>query len=437
MDKPPLKILLSAYSCGPGRGSEPGVGWNAALAMSTLCEVHVLTTHEFKVDIERLMADRSLPPTLHFHFFDIPGGPWWWRHGKGRGIQFHYALWQWMAGKVVRNLHRIIHFDAAQHVTLVRYWAPSCLRNSGIPYVFGPVAGADLPPKSLIREYPLRQRMVFAARRLARWMGERNPATLATLRNAAHVFAATPATLERCRVLGVMEGRLSLCQAIGLCEEDIKRLAVMPFVKEPVFFGIGQLRYYKRYDLAIRAFAAAAIPGSRLVLIGGGPEETKLRNLAALLGVADRLEITGFLTRTHALAKMAECSVMLHPSNLESGGSAVMEALAAGRPVIALDIGGPALLLDESRGMKLVPSNSESIVDGMVAAMRTLVDPALRSSMRENARRFASDGVSWPCKAKVYVQTLHAVRRSSSGLGRHALHCLSKNRLDGQLRRIV
>ena len=406
MDKPPLKILLSAYSCGPGRGSEPGVGWNAALAMSALCEVHVLTTHEFKADIERLMADGSLPPTLHFHFFDIPGGPWWWRHGKGRGIQFHYALWQRMAGKVVRTLHRKIHFDAAQHVTLVRYWAPSCLRNSGIPYVFGPVAGADLPPKSLIREYPLRQRMVFVARRLVRWLGERNPATLATLRNAAHVFAATPATLERCRGLGVLEKRLSLCQAIALGEIDIQRLLELPFVKEPVFFGMGLLVHRKRYDLAIRAFAKAMIPGSRLVLIGGGSLESNLRTQARNLGIEDRLEITGFLSRSKALEKMAECAVLLHPCDLESGGCVVQEAMAAGKPAIVLDMGGPAMLLDESRGFTIPPMTSTAIVDRMAESMKCLSVPTLRRKLGENARRFVENHTSWSQRAKRYYGTL-------------------------------
>lgn len=404
MDKPVLKILLSAYSCGPGRGSEPGVGWNAALALSALCEVHVLTTHEFKADIERLMADGSLPPTLHFHFFDIPGGPWWWRHGKGRGIQFHYALWQRMAGKVVRRLHRKIHFDAAQHVTLVRYWAPSCLRNAGIPYVFGPVAGADLPPKSLIREYPIRQRLVFAARRLVRWLGERNPATLATLRNAAHVFAATPATLERCRALGVTKDRVSLCQAIALGEEDMKRLAAMPFVEAPVFFGMGQLRYYKRYDLAIRAFADASIPGSRLVLIGDGPERMRLNALAARLGVADRIEITGFLPRPEAFVKMAGCSIMVHPSNLESGGAAVMEAFAAGKAVVSLAIGGPALLVDGSRGVGIVPGTSDGIVSEMAVAMRKLSNPSIRGMLGEAGRRFICEHCTWPQKVSMYVR---------------------------------
>ena len=404
-----MKILLSAYSYGPDRGSEPGVGWNAALAMAEYAEIHVLTTFEFREDIEKKIVSGSVPASLHFHFFDLPGGRWWWKHCKGRGIQFHYALWQRFAGRVVRNLHRQCHFDAAQHVTLVRYWAPSCLRNSGIPYVFGPVAGADLPPKSLIREYPFRQRIVFFARKLIRWFGERNPATRATLRNAAHVFAATPATAARCRALGLPDESLSLCQAIALGEADLERLAAMPFVDAPVFFGMGQLRYYKRYDLAIRAFAQAAVPGSRLVLIGGGAEEGRLKALAERLGVAGRLEITGFLPRLAALSRMAECSVMLHPSNLESGGSAVMESLAAGRPVIALDIGGPSLLLDESRGVKLAPSTSDAIVDGMAVAMRNLADPVLRRTLGENARRFVSKNVTWNHRAGLYSETVSSI----------------------------
>ena len=409
MDRRRMKILLSAYSCGPGRGSEPGVGWNAALALADLCEVHVLTTHEFKADIERLVADGALPPSLHFHFYDIPGGAWWWKHGKGRGIQLHYALWQRMAGGIVRSLHRSTHFDAAQHVTLVRYWSPSCLRHSGIPYVFGPVAGADLPPEGLVREYPWKQQLTFLARKVIRWLGEHNPATRATLRNATHVFAATPATQERCLDLGVPEERLSLCQAIALGNDDIENLSRLPFAENPVFFGMGLLIHRKRYDLALRAFAKARIPQSRLILIGGGPLESDLRVQARNLGIDDRLEITGFMPRLNAWKKLAQCAILLHPCDLESGGCVIQESLAAGRPVIALNMGGPAMLIDESRGCKVAAISSNQIVEDMATAMRQLSDLSLRVSMFAACKSAVRARFCWKAKAEQYVRILQQI----------------------------
>lgn len=401
-----MRVLLSAYSCGPNRGSEPGVGWGAAMSLANYAEVHVLTTFESRESIGAEIAAGHVPESLRFHFFDLPGAAWWWKHGRLRGIQFHYALWQRLAGRVVRRLHKRFLFDAAQHVTFVRYWSPSCLRNSGIPYVFGPVAGADLPPAGLVREYPARQRFVFLARKIIRWFGERNPATLSTLRNAAHVFAATPATRERCLALGVSPERLSLCQAIALTDDEFSVLSSMPFVDAPVFFGMGLLIHRKRYDLAIRAFAEAAIPGSKLVLIGGGPEDSRLRALAERFGVLDRIEITGFLSRQEAWKKMSECSVLLHPCDLESGGCVVQESLAAGRPVVALDMGGPALMVDSSVGEKVFPESSAQIVLSMAAAMRRLEEPGLRRSMAPLCREKVRECAYWPERARMFHASL-------------------------------
>ena len=404
-----LRILVSAYSCGPNRGSEPGVGWGAAMALAAHTDVHVLTTFESRESIERVVAAGGVPENLHFHFFDLPGAGWWWKHGHLRGIQFHYALWQRFAGRVVRALHRQYHFDAAQHVTFVRYWSPSCLRNSGIPYVFGPVAGADLPPRELVREYPFRQRLVFLARKIVRWIGERNPATLGTLRKAGHVFAATPATRERCLALGVPANRVSLCQAIALSNAEFSYLSSFSVVKKPVFFGMGLLIHRKRFDLAIRAFAEAAIPESKLVLIGDGPEKSKLRDLAVRLHVGERVEITGFLSRSDAWRKMSGCAVMLHPCDLESGGCVVQEALAAGRPVIALDMGGPALMVDSTVGALVPPGSSSRIVRDIAANMKRLAGALSRSDMALASRTRIRSCALWTEKGNRYAEIISRI----------------------------
>ena len=65
-----MKILMSAFSCGPGQGSEPGVGWNTAMAAARLGhEVTVLTQTEFRAQIERETAAGRVPENLKFDMF--------------------------------------------------------------------------------------------------------------------------------------------------------------------------------------------------------------------------------------------------------------------------------------------------------------------------------------------------------------------------------
>lgn len=412
-----LKILLSCYSCGPGRGSEPGVGWNAALALAEFHDVHVLTSSEFQRQIEARIADGFLPAGLSFHFFEIPLGEWVWRHPSGMAIRLHYVLWQRLARSFVRGLHRQFNFDTAQHVTFVRYCAESCVEALGIPYILGPVGGAETTPKCLSGTHSFGGGLIEHLRRAGRWLGEHSPRVLRTLRKAGYVLAVTPQTYERCVALGANPERTQVYPAIGISEQEFGILAKNPSVASSVcFFGSGRLINWKRYDLAIRAFAKAAVPGARLLFIGGGPEENRLMTLASDLGIAGQVEFTGFLPREQALAQLARGHVLIHPSVHDSGGCVCLESMAAGRPVICLDWAGPGVLVSTEAGIKVPVGDDNEIVDGIAAAMRRLADAETREVMGYAGKRLVKNKYLWSSKAAFYSELhLNAVGMYENG----------------------
>jgi hypothetical protein len=132
-----MKVLLSAFSCCPGRGSEPGVGWNWAQQISRRHEVWLLTTDEFQTEILRALA-----PGIHPVF--IPSFKRWERLQKLPlpGLDWiYYYWWQWKAYRAARQLHAQVGFDLAHHVTFVSWRAPSFISLLPIPFVWGPVGG--------------------------------------------------------------------------------------------------------------------------------------------------------------------------------------------------------------------------------------------------------------------------------------------------------
>lgn len=88
-----MKILLSAYACDPNKGSEPGVGWNWAVELSSKGnEVWVITRENNRVSIEKELEAHPRK-NLNFCYFDLPI----WlklREKKIIGIHFYYLLWQ-------------------------------------------------------------------------------------------------------------------------------------------------------------------------------------------------------------------------------------------------------------------------------------------------------------------------------------------------------
>jgi hypothetical protein len=111
-----MKILLSAFACEPGQGSEEAVGWNAVVEAAKHQEVWVLTRTFYRAAIEAELALRP-NPNLHFAYIEPFG---WSENFKGRqgGLQLHYYLWQILAYLEARELHRQINFDIARHVSL-------------------------------------------------------------------------------------------------------------------------------------------------------------------------------------------------------------------------------------------------------------------------------------------------------------------------------
>lgn len=172
-----LKILVSAYACEPGRGSEPGVGWNLVRQVSQYHQVWVLTSNCHRSGIEAELARNPLP-NLHFVYFDPFG--WtldWGDEGKKVqwGVQFHYYLWQIWAYFVARKLHQEIKFDLAHHATYVQYARPSFISLLPIPFIWGPVGGGESAPKPFWKDFSLRGKRYEALRNLARGIGELDP----------------------------------------------------------------------------------------------------------------------------------------------------------------------------------------------------------------------------------------------------------------------
>ena len=76
-----MKVLLSAYSCDPGKGSEPGVGWNSVLQAARFHDVWVLTHNEGREGIAAAVAKEPLP-NVHFFFLDLPSWALFWKKDR-------------------------------------------------------------------------------------------------------------------------------------------------------------------------------------------------------------------------------------------------------------------------------------------------------------------------------------------------------------------
>ncbi len=387
MVKRRLRVLLSAYACEPGKGSEPGVGWNLARHLAEHHEVWVLTRANNRPAIEAELA-RSPVPGLHFVYHDLP--PWarFWKRGQ-RGVQFYYYLWQVTAIPLVRRLHREVGFDVAHHVTFGKYWSPSTLALlRGVPFVWGSVGGGESAPLAFWRTFGLRGIAYEIARTVARFLGELDPLVRLTARRASLALASTPETVARLKRLGVE--RVATMPQLALPPEETEVLSnIPPPPAGPVrFLSIGRLLHWKGFHLGLEAFARSEIEDAEYWIVGEGPERRSLEHLARRLGVADRVRFFGQLPRQQVLELLAQAHALVHPSLHDQSPTVCLEAMAAARPVICLELGGPAVQVTEETGFKIPAITPEQAVRDLAEAMLRLAKgPELRISMGEAGRR--------------------------------------------------
>jgi L-malate glycosyltransferase len=152
----------------------------------------------------------------------------------------------------------------------------------------------------------------------------------------------------------------------------------------PVIGNIAALAPHKAQDDLLRAAALvfATHPDARLVVVGEGALRGELESLAGRLGIVDRVVFTGFRDDALDLLGMFDCFVM--SSRLEGLGTSIMDAQAAGIPVVATRTGGiPEIVKDGATGLLVSPDDPPSLA---AAISRMLSDVGLRERCVQNAK---------------------------------------------------
>ena len=378
-----MKVLLSAYSCTPNLGSEPGVGWNWARQIAKNNEVWVITRETNRKSIE----SAEKPKSLHFVYVDsrLPGL---------NKTKIYYIIWQAKAYLKTKKLHKMINFDLCHHITFCSYWMPSFMAFLNIPFVFGPVGGGELCPKQFFKDFGLRARIHEYLRDLTRKINDYNPFARDVARKTKASLASNRETAARLKSLG--HSNVNIMSQLMV---DFSR--PMPAKKEKRFriASIGRLLHWKGFYLGVMAFAKLLrnYPESEYWIIGDGPERRRLEKLAKNMGISSKVVFFGKITREEVIKKLGNCDVLLHPSLRESGGMVCLEAMALGLPVVCFDIGGPDLLVSSKCGIKVNAKTPCQSVDDLAKAMARLANPKLRNQMGKSAYKRAL--CSFSCKA--------------------------------------
>jgi glycosyltransferase involved in cell wall biosynthesis len=420
------KVLLVAFAACPGMGSEAGIGWNFALGLSARHEVTLLTTPDFRKQItEHLAAHPEVKLRVKYHGTFLPRGLMYKSYPTAN---IYYYCWQLRIIALIQKLHRNEHFDVVHHVNWGRYWMLSGAAFVDAPFVWGPVGAAESPTWKLLDGMGLRGRTTELARNFLRRLFELDPLTRITAGRAACAIAATRETLDKFKHWRLANTKL-MC-SVGIDENDLPRqeaINAQP-ASEPggyEFVSIGRLLDWKGFHLGLRAFAKANIQGAKYAILGQGPEMDRLKQLARQLRIEDRVDFLGQRPRSECLEILSGSRTLIHPSMHDSGGFVLVEAMALGKPVICLHIGGPAVIVDENSGISLRSNSAHEAISQLTDAMcRLHTDNALYRKLSAGAKQRAHHEFLWSGRMaeidRIYAEVIHGAAATGKSSARES-----------------
>lgn len=398
-----MKILVCAYACQPHNSLKwagPGemiLGWNIVNQISRYNETFVLTHADNKSDIERELESNPVK-NLHFYYVGLPPQLKFLLNFEG-GIHLYAYLWQVEAYFVAKKLHEQIRFDIFHHATFGNDWMASYIGAFlPIAYVRGPGGGAHKTPKKFLSEYSFSNRIWQKVRGFGQHLFRLDPVFLIGQKKAKAILVCNHEAFNR--IPEKFKQKAHLFPVNGISKNDLLLFdkKIENKLSGFIILSAGKLLAIKGFALAIKSFKVFSdkVPSAKLVIVGSGPEMENLKKLTNGLNIKNKVIFKGWQPREKLLEEMMSCDVFLFSSLRDGGGQVVVEAMASGRPVVCLDIGGPGFHIDSGCGIKIKPENPEQAINNTAKALEKLYfNEGLRIELGKNAKQKVEKEYIW------------------------------------------
>ena len=387
-----MKVLHVIPSLSPNRGGPSfAVRAMAYTAIGCGIDAHVITTDDdgsghAAISLEEALVEHGVT----YRYF----------RRQTRFYTFSWRLTRWLWSHV--HEYDLLHIHSLfSYSTLPAAWFAHW---RGMPYIIRPLGH--------LNRWGIQNRRAILKRLSLRWI-EKPLLRRATLLH----FTCEQERLEAAEV-GVT-GPAAIVP-LGIDTNPYQQLppaelfiSLYPQVQNKVrLLFLSRIDPKKGIDLLLTAFAQLRQSQTELVLVMAGDGDpaylNKLKKMIQLLDIADAVIWTGFLTGQAKMAALAAADLFVLPSYSENFGIAVVEAMAAGLPVVITDQVGIHHEVNEHQAGLVTPCQAEALG---VALQQLVNDPAQRQRLGDNGRQLVEKLFSQTAITQrlltMYEQVLH------------------------------
>ena len=396
------KILIAAYACNPYSGSEQGVGWGWVSAIAEKHDVWVIAGALYRNDIEKEIS-KNADCCKNIRFYYVPRIRWLWLEKVWPpAYLWTYRIWQKEAYKLSVKLNEEIDFDIAHQLTYVGFRVPGYLWKLDIPFVWGPIGGLENTPWKFLTVMGLRGFIYYAGRNIINSLHKRYLSGPKMAFKKAHggIIAATQG-IRREILRWYGEESDVICE-IGPPPEVADSYSLREPGESLKLSWSGLHLPGKALPLLLRA--VAALPDNfdwQSDILGRGPLTKKWQKLAIKLGIDNRCNWAGWLSRDRAISIVHNSHIFVITSLKDLTSTVLLEALSQGVPVICPDHCGFSNVVTGDCGVKIPIESPNQFVSDLSAAIRSLAEN------EEERRRLAKGALqrikdfSWEKKAEL------------------------------------
>ncbi|MEQ1831231.1 MAG: glycosyltransferase [Pirellula sp.] len=349
-------------------------GWQRAMMAAKICDVTVLycptTSHEH--------LNRFVPPEMPFDALRMIAVEHDWLSKRLISIDatFYsgYRHWQRLAFSEAKRLHKLEPFDLAHFVTLCGFREPGYLWKLGIPHVWGPLGGTHYFPKKFLSMLNFSNRVREISRSVINyyqlyWC----PRTHLAARRSALVIAATVGAKKS------LESGFQVPVAIDLetgIDYPISPKRPPRDTNRPLrLLWAGRLRAWKGLPLLLHAIARLPKANQvQLRVLGVGVCDEEWKQLARKLKIDNYIEWIRWPTYRETLAHYEWADAFVFTSLRDTSGTGLLEALAAGCPIIGLNHQGAADIMSPECAIPVAVTNIQDTIQHVCHAIKRLVE---------------------------------------------------------------
>ena len=374
------RIAMFAFSCHPTDTMESRVGWNRILHASRRFETHVFYGERFaKEDLEALLSEHPFKHRIHLHHVELPS--YWKPFLRVSGMfYFTYNAWHKAAYALSRQMHDRQPFALVHQVNFCGFREPGYGWKLDAPFLWGPVGGTqNFPMRFLgvsdvlggIREWCRNFINGFQMRCSSRVQG--------AARKASIIFAAN-STAQR-DIQRSLNRTAQLQLEIGIHEIANQPKPVRDEQRPLRLLWAGRLRSWKGLPLLLEALAQ--LPKEcpfELRVMGQGNLLRSWQRLASRLGIAEHVQWIGWPSYKEGLEQYRWADLYAFTSLRDTSGTGLLEALAAGTPLIGLDHQGFADIATADCAIRIKPDSPSQVAKDIAAEIVSINSDCARLS---------------------------------------------------------